>query len=157
MPGSPTAKNGDYLRAGFADAILLPRIYRQEGLPIGPTWDEIGRMLSNTVGDDPASVRDHAVILLFSVYGLRSGEVRRLQIEDLDWLRDRIRIVQWIGLAIGALGVAALLWGRLDFRPGSGYQEFSPKYQINDGDEVEIAVNRASKTVHVKYGTAVTN
>jgi len=83
-----------YLRAGIADAILLPRIYRQEGLPIGPTWDEIGRMLSNTVGDDPASVRDHAVILLFSVYGLRSGEVRRLQLEDLDWLRDRIRVVR---------------------------------------------------------------
>jgi drug/metabolite transporter (DMT)-like permease len=36
------------------------------------------------------------------------------------WLRERIRILQWIGLAIGALGVAALLWGRLDFRPGSG-------------------------------------
>jgi len=36
------------------------------------------------------------------------------------WLRDRIRTLQWIGLAIGALGVAALLWGRLDFRPGSG-------------------------------------
>jgi drug/metabolite transporter (DMT)-like permease len=36
------------------------------------------------------------------------------------WLRDRIRALQWIGLAIGALGVAGLLWGRLDFRPGSG-------------------------------------
>ena len=22
----------------------------------------------------------------------------------------------------------------IDFRPGSGYQQFSPKYQINDGD-----------------------
>jgi len=82
------------LRAGLADAILLPRIYRQEGLPIGPTWDEIGRMLSSTAGDDSASVRDHAVILLLSVYGLRSGEVRRLQIEDLDWSRDQIRIVR---------------------------------------------------------------
>jgi len=83
-----------YLRAGLADAILLPRIYQQEGLPIGPTWDEIGRMLSSTAGDDPASVRDHAVLLLLSVYGLRSGEVRRLQLENLDWSRDQIRIVR---------------------------------------------------------------
>jgi site-specific recombinase XerD len=83
-----------YLRAGLADAILLPRVYQQEGLPIGPTWDEIGRMLSSTAGDDPASVRDHAVLLLLSVYGLRSGEVRRLQLENLDWSCDQIRIVR---------------------------------------------------------------
>jgi len=39
------------------------------------------------------------------------------------WLRDRIRLAQWIGLAIGALGVVALLWGRIDLRPGStGWQ-----------------------------------
>lgn len=39
------------------------------------------------------------------------------------WLRDRIRPMQWIGLGIGAIGVAALLWGRLDLRPGStGWQ-----------------------------------
>ncbi len=43
----------------------------------------------------------------------------------------------------------------VDFRPGSGYQQFSPKYRINDGDALEIAINGASKTVHVKYGTAV--
>jgi drug/metabolite transporter (DMT)-like permease len=35
------------------------------------------------------------------------------------WLRDRIRPLQWIGLGIGAVGVAALLWGKLDFRAGS--------------------------------------
>jgi integrase/recombinase XerD len=83
-----------YLRAGLADAVLLPRIYQQEGLPIGPTWDEIGRTLSSTAGNDPASVRDHAVLLLLSVYGLRSGEVRRLQLENLDWSSDQIRIVR---------------------------------------------------------------
>lgn len=83
-----------WVRVGLAGAILLPRVYRQEGLPIGPTWEEVGRMLRSTNGNDPASMRDHAVILLLSVYGLRSGEVRRLQIEDLDWSRDRIRIVR---------------------------------------------------------------
>jgi integrase len=83
-----------FLRAGLANAILLPHIYQQEGLPIAPTWDEIGRMLSLTAGDDPTSVRDHAVLLLLSVYGLRSGEVRRLQLEDLDWSHDQLRVVR---------------------------------------------------------------
>lgn len=83
-----------WVHAGLANTILLPRTYRHEGLPIGPTWEEVGRILSSTVGDDAASLRDHAIILLVSVYGLRSGEVRRLQLEDIDWVRDRIRIVR---------------------------------------------------------------
>jgi drug/metabolite transporter (DMT)-like permease len=35
------------------------------------------------------------------------------------WLRERLRLLQWLGLGLGVVGVAALLWGRLDFRPGS--------------------------------------
>jgi drug/metabolite transporter (DMT)-like permease len=39
------------------------------------------------------------------------------------WLRDRVRLAQWIGLTIGALGVVALLWGKIDLRPGgTGWQ-----------------------------------
>ena len=83
-----------WVRSGRADAILLPRIYRHEGLPLGPTWDAVGRMLAETTGDDSASIRDHAIILLLSVYGLRSGEVRRLRLDDLDWPHDRIRFVR---------------------------------------------------------------
>jgi integrase len=51
-------------------------------------------MLAKTNGDDPASIRDHAIILLLSVYGLRSGEVRRLCLGDIDWPHDRIRLVR---------------------------------------------------------------
>ncbi len=83
-----------WVQAGLADAILLPRIYRHEGLPLGPTWDAVGRMLAESNGDDPASIRDHAIILLLSVYGLRSGEVRQLRLDDIDWLEDRIRFVR---------------------------------------------------------------
>lgn len=83
-----------WVHAGLASTILLPRMYHDEGLPIGPTWEEVGRILSSTVADDAMSLRNHAIILLLSVYGLRSGEVRRLLLEDIDWTRDRIRIVR---------------------------------------------------------------
>jgi integrase/recombinase XerD len=83
-----------WARAGLARAVLLPRLYRHEGLPIGPTWDEVGRMLNATTGDAPVALRDHAIILLLSVYGLRSGELRRLQLEDIDWAHGRILIVR---------------------------------------------------------------
>lgn len=81
-------------RPGLAKAILMPRLYRQEGLSIGPTWEQVGRMLQATAGQDPASLRDHAVLLLLSVYGIRSGEVRRLRLDDIDWAGGQIRIVR---------------------------------------------------------------
>ncbi len=83
-----------WVQSGLAGTILLPRIYRHEGLPLGPTWDAVTRMLAKSNGDDPASTRDHAIILLLSVYGLRSGEVRRLHLDDIDWPHDRIRFVR---------------------------------------------------------------
>jgi integrase len=76
-----------WVRPGLAAAVLLPRIYREEGLPLGPTWDQVGRMLAETAGDEPVQMRDHAILRLLSVYGLRSGEVRRLTLEDLESIR----------------------------------------------------------------------
>jgi site-specific recombinase XerD len=83
-----------WVRRGLAAAVLLPRIYREEGLPLGPTWDEIACMLAMTAGDAPVQIRDHAILRLLSVYGLRSGEVRRLKLDDVDWRRERIQIVR---------------------------------------------------------------
>jgi site-specific recombinase XerD len=37
-------------------------------------------------------IRDHAILLLFAVYGFRNSEVRLLRIEDLDWDRETIHI-----------------------------------------------------------------
>ena len=45
----------------------------------------------------------------------------------------------------------------VDYRLGSAYQQFSPKYQLAAGDTVQVAVNGTTKTVHVKYGATVTN
>ena len=82
------------VRHGLADAILLPRLYRHAGLPLGPSWEEVGRLLAATAGGDPPALRDHAILLLLSVYGLRSGEVRRLSLDDLDWSRERLHVVR---------------------------------------------------------------
>ena len=80
-----------WVMAGVAASILIPRVYRQEGIPKGPPWDVVSRMLADTLGNDPPELRDHAVLLLLAVYGLRSGEVRRLQLDDVNW---RIRVVR---------------------------------------------------------------
>ena len=35
-----------WTRPGLAEAILLPRLYRHESLPLGPGWDQVSRMIS---------------------------------------------------------------------------------------------------------------
>lgn len=81
-------------RPGLADSILVPRIYRDEGLPLGPTWEQVQRIVPDSAGEKPFQLRDRAILLLLAVYGLRSGEVRRLQLDDIDWKRDRLNVVR---------------------------------------------------------------
>ncbi len=79
-----------WCRAGIAASIMAPRVFRQETLPSGPSWEVVQEILDATAGDHPTEIRDHALLLLFAVYGVRSGEVARLRLSDVDWERDRI-------------------------------------------------------------------
>ena len=88
------AERRGWVQARIAATILLPRLYRHEGLPMGPTWDEVGCMIERIDGDAPITLRDRAVLMLLSTYGLRSGEVRRLQLDDLDWVGTQLRVVR---------------------------------------------------------------
>jgi integrase len=39
-------------------------------------------------GERPVDIRDRALLLLLAVYGLRSGEIIRLRLDDFDWDRE---------------------------------------------------------------------
>jgi integrase/recombinase XerD len=78
--------------SGIAAAIDAPRLFRQEGLPRGPCWVDVRRLMESTGGEAPRDTRDHAILMLLAIYGLRSGEVRGLRLEDLDWTREVIRV-----------------------------------------------------------------
>jgi len=80
--------------AGLAASILAPRIYRHEGLPLAPRWEQIKAVLPDSRGNSPDQLRERAILLLLAVYGLRSGEVRRLQLDDIDWKKDRLTVVR---------------------------------------------------------------
>ena len=83
-----------YVRPGLANAILVPRVYSQEGLPLGPSWQEVTRAIAEIEGTKPVELRARAAMLLLAVYGLRAGEVRHLRLDDIDWKQERIRIVR---------------------------------------------------------------
>jgi integrase len=77
---------------GIAAAIDSPRLFKQEGLPRGPVWTDVQRLIDTTNERAPHAIRDHAILMLLAIYGLRSGEVRGLRLEDLDWTREVITI-----------------------------------------------------------------
>jgi site-specific recombinase XerD len=79
-------------RRDWAPAILSPRLFRQEDLPLGPAWTDVRRLIAANDGARPIHLRNRAILLLLAVYGLRSGEVRGLRLEDIDWTRRILRV-----------------------------------------------------------------
>jgi len=76
----------------LVQGVLSPRLYRQENLPAGPAWSDVKRLIAATGGSTVGQLRNRAMLLLLAVYGLRSGEVRGLSLEDLDWPRRVLRV-----------------------------------------------------------------
>jgi integrase/recombinase XerD len=90
---------------GLAAGIDGPRVFKQEGLPMGPTWPDVERLLTSTRGDRPREIRDHAILLLFALYAFRSGEVAALELGDLHW---HVNSLLWHAPSSG--GRSNILW-----------------------------------------------
>ena len=86
------AERRGHCQRGMADGIKSPHLYRHEGLPIGPSWDDVKRLLAATEGDCPIDIRNRAMLMLLAVYGLRGGEVTALRLEDFDWKQELLRV-----------------------------------------------------------------
>ena len=82
-----------WCRKGLAASIQAPRVYSQESLPLGPSWDDVRRLLAMTEGDQPHNIRARPMLMLLAIYGLRAGEVNRLRLEDFDWEHEVFRVV----------------------------------------------------------------
>jgi site-specific recombinase XerD len=76
----------------FADAIEKPRQYTAEGLPSGPSWDDVRTLISGIGREQAADIRARAILMLASIYGFRNSEIRQLRLDDLDWERDLITL-----------------------------------------------------------------
>jgi site-specific recombinase XerD len=82
-----------WCRKGLAASIRTPRVYSQASLPLGPSWDDVRRLLAMTEGDKPHNIRARPMLMLLAIYGLRAGEVNRLRIEDFDWEHEVFSVV----------------------------------------------------------------
>lgn len=86
------AERHSWCRKGLADAIMAPRLFKHESLPLGPSWGDVKRLLAATSGKRPVDIRNHALLMLLAVYGLRAGEATALRLEDFDWEREILNV-----------------------------------------------------------------
>lgn len=77
----------------LSGTVIGPRIYEHEDIPSALRADEIVRVLEVTGKDpSPTGLRDYAILMLLTTYGLRAAEIVRLRLEDLDWRREVLRV-----------------------------------------------------------------
>ncbi len=86
------AEGRNWCRQGLAAAIMAPRVFKHEGLPVGPSWEDVKRLLAAAEGNRPADIRERALLMLVAVYGLRAGEVTALCLKDFDWQRELLSV-----------------------------------------------------------------
>ena len=74
--------------------IDTPRTYRLERLPRALPWDQVVALLRSIDQTTPGGLRDFTLLYLAACYGLRSGELVRLTLDDIDWRAGTLKVVQ---------------------------------------------------------------
>jgi integrase/recombinase XerD len=82
------------LRTPLHQQIAMPQLYRLEQLPRSLPWEQVAALLGSIDRSTPAGLRDFTMLYLAAHYGLRSVEVVRLRLEDVDWRAGTLRIIQ---------------------------------------------------------------
>ncbi len=86
------AEEHDLCTKGMAAGMLPPRFTPDETVPKGLKRQDVLSLLATTEGSRPTDKRDRAILMLFIAYGLRAGEVIRLQLDDFDWENELLRV-----------------------------------------------------------------
>jgi integrase len=66
------AERSGWCTTGIAAGIERPRLYRDEGLPVGPDWSDVECLIRHcNRGPRLQDIRDKAILELLAIYGLR--------------------------------------------------------------------------------------
>ncbi|RLD04544.1 MAG: integrase [Chloroflexi bacterium] len=77
---------------GLAAHVDSPRRYRGERLPRALPWKTVLTLLDSIDRSNPKGRRDYAMLLLIATYGLRRSEVATLDLDDIAWRAQQIRV-----------------------------------------------------------------
>jgi len=79
-----------YLKRDLAEAIPRVRTYKLSGVPRAVSEEDAEKVLLGIDRTTPVGRRDFAIIQLLYTYGVRGGQVRALQLQDIQWRQGRI-------------------------------------------------------------------
>jgi len=82
------------LKEPLHQRIERPRTYRLEQLPRALPWKKITALLRSIDQSTPIGLRDFTILYLAARYGLRSGELVRLTLDDIDWRAGVLKVRQ---------------------------------------------------------------
>ena len=73
-------------------AAAVPAVagWHDAGVPAGLAATQVDRLLDSCDRNDPGGIRDLAILSLVARLGLRSAEVARLELDDIDWRAGEI-------------------------------------------------------------------
>jgi site-specific recombinase XerD len=103
----------EFVPVSLATAVPPVAGWHDTGVPKSLTATEVQRLLDSCDRSDPSGIRDLAILMLVARLGLRSTEVARLELGDIDWRAgeivvrgkarrsDRLPLPHDVGQAIG--------------------------------------------------------
>lgn len=82
------------LQMPLHEQIDTPRTYRLEQLPRAVPWEKVVELLRSIDQSNTEGLRDFTILYLAARYGLRSGELVTLKLDDIDWRSGTLRVPQ---------------------------------------------------------------
>ena len=82
-----------HLRRDLSALVTQPSHYQFEEIPRSYTQEQVDAVLACARKNrSVAGLRDYTMLLLLATYGMRSGEVRKLKLSDIDWRGERLNV-----------------------------------------------------------------
>lgn len=82
------------IRKDLADAVISPVQPKFERPRRALPWEDVQRLLGAVDTSTAGGLRDRAVLLMMSTYGLGAGEVIRMQLQDIDWNAGTLQMLR---------------------------------------------------------------
>ncbi|MFN7970811.1 MAG: site-specific integrase [Acidobacteriota bacterium] len=81
-----------YTTRDLTAAVPVIPTYRLARLPRAISSDATARILAGIDRSTPTGLRDYAILVLLATYGMRSGQLLALRLDDIDWRHQQIRV-----------------------------------------------------------------
>ena len=83
-----------FVSENLCHCVVLGTVYRYSEIPSTFTKEEIEKILSSIDRSSRTGKRDYAIISLATKFGIRAGDIRNLQLTDINWSKNEISFIQ---------------------------------------------------------------